>query len=43
MRTAAVLDLSPGSALVLDGRQWTVERREPELGRVHLVGEDGIR
>ncbi|RLV68345.1 Integrase [Streptomyces sp. CBMAI 2042] len=43
MRTAAVLDLSPGSALVLNGRQWTVERREPELGRVYLVGENGIR
>ncbi|HLU95902.1 MAG TPA: transposase, partial [Thermobifida alba] len=43
MGTAAVLDLSPGAALVLDGRHWTVERCEPELGRVHLVGDDGTR
>jgi hypothetical protein len=44
MRTAtAVLDLSPGVGLVLDGVQWTVERREPHLGRVQLVGADGAR
>ncbi|MFC9915723.1 transposase [Streptomyces sp. NPDC127197] len=43
MRAAAVLDLSPGAVLVLDGAQWTVEHREPELGRVQLVGEDGNR
>ncbi|MFJ1840819.1 transposase [Streptomyces sp. NPDC088146] len=43
MRLAAVLDLSPGAALVLDGGEWTVERREPELGRVHLVRGDGAR
>lgn len=43
MRAARVLDLSPGAALVLDGTQWTVERREPELGRVHLVRDDGTR
>lgn len=40
---AAVLDLSPGAGLVLDGAQWTVERREPHLGRVQLVGSDGRR
>jgi hypothetical protein len=34
MRSAgAVLDLSPGAAVVLDGTEWTVERREPHLGR----------
>ncbi|KPI22247.1 hypothetical protein OV320_1658 [Actinobacteria bacterium OV320] len=40
---AAVLDLSPGAGLVLDGTEWTVERREPHLGRVHLVKDDGTR
>ena len=30
-------------AVVLDGREWTVERREPHLGRVHLVSGDGTR
>ena len=30
-------------AVVLDGREWTVERREPHLGRVHLVSVDGVR
>ncbi len=44
MRAAAwVLDLSPGAALVLDGVEWTVERREPHLGRVQLVRADGTR
>ncbi|MEU5456651.1 transposase [Streptomyces globisporus] len=43
MRAAHVLDLSPGAALVLDGTEWTVERREPELGRVQLVRDDGSR
>jgi transposase InsO family protein len=38
-----VLDLSPGSVLVLDGRQWTVQLREPHLGRVVLAGPDGAR
>ncbi|RPK24579.1 hypothetical protein EES37_37090 [Streptomyces sp. ADI91-18] len=33
MTAAAVLDLSPGAGLVLDGTEWTVERREPHLGR----------
>jgi hypothetical protein len=28
---------------MLDGAEWTVERREPHLGRVHLVGADGAR
>jgi hypothetical protein len=40
---AAVLDLSPGAGLVLDGTEWTVERREPHLGRVQLVKDDGTR
>ncbi|MBT2480081.1 DDE-type integrase/transposase/recombinase [Streptomyces sp. ISL-94] len=44
MRPArAVLDLSPGAGVVLDGTQWTVERREPHLGRVQLVASDGVR
>ncbi|MBH1939116.1 transposase family protein [Streptomyces sp. AV19] len=43
MTAAAVLDLSPGAGLVLDGREWTVERREPHLGRVQLVRDDGTR
>ena len=40
---AAVLDLSPGAGVVLDGTEWTVERREPHLGRVLLVGAGGVR
>ncbi|MFE9803731.1 transposase [Streptomyces goshikiensis] len=43
MTAARVLDLSPGAGLVLDGTEWTVERREPELGRVQLVAVDGTR
>ena len=39
----AVLDLPAGAAVMLDGAEWTVERREPHLGRVHLVGADGAR
>jgi hypothetical protein len=39
----AVLDLSPGAVVVLDGRQWTVQRREPHLGQVLLAGADGAR
>jgi transposase InsO family protein len=39
----AVLDLLAGAAVVLDGVEWTVERREPHLGRVHLVGANGAR
>ena len=39
----AVLDLSPGAVLVLDGRQWTVQLREPHLGRILLAGTDGTR
>lgn len=38
-----VLDLSPGAGVVLDGVVWTVERREPHLGRVVLVGAAGVR
>lgn len=37
------LDLSLGSALVLDGREWVVERREPHTGHVHLVDGGGAR
>ncbi|WP_254594753.1 hypothetical protein [Streptomyces sp. 8P21H-1] len=43
LTAAAVLDLSPGAGLVLDGTEWTVERREPHLGRVQLVQDDGTR
>ncbi|WP_327740581.1 transposase (plasmid) [Streptomyces nojiriensis] len=43
MTAAPVLDLSPGAGLVLDGAEWTVERREPHLGRVQLVRDDGTR
>lgn len=43
MTGGAVLDLSPGASLVLDGREWAVERREPHLGRVQLVAGDGTR
>ncbi|MEV6957191.1 hypothetical protein [Streptomyces sp. NPDC051183] len=28
---------------MLDGTEWTVERREPHLGRVQLVAADGVR
>jgi len=37
------LDLSLGAALVLDGREWVVERREPHTGHVHLVDSGGAR
>ncbi len=40
---AGVLDLAPGAVLVLDGVEWTVERHEPQLGRVQLAGIDGAR
>ncbi|MEE1806984.1 hypothetical protein [Streptomyces sp. BE133] len=43
MTAAAVLDLSPGAGLVLNGTEWTVERREPHLGRIQLVKDDGTR
>jgi hypothetical protein len=38
-----MLDLEPGAALVLDGRGWTVERVEPQVGRVALVSTNGDR
>ena len=38
-----MLDLSPGAVVVLDGRQWTVERRAPHLGQIMLVDSDGKR
>ncbi|WP_338894840.1 hypothetical protein WBG99_03250 [Streptomyces sp. TG1A-60] len=41
--TATALDVSVGSALVLDGDEWRVERGEPHTGRVHLVALDGTR
>jgi len=43
MRSGALRELTAGMAVVLDGREWTVERREPHLGRVHLVSGDGTR
>ena len=43
MRAEALLELAAGMVVVLDGREWTVERREPHLGRVHLVSGDGTR
>ena len=43
MPPGAVLDLSPGAVVVLDGRQWTVQRREPHLGQVLLAAPDGTR
>ncbi|MFF2778974.1 transposase [Streptomyces sp. NPDC058052] len=43
MSTARALDLSVGAGVVLDGVEWIVERREPHLGRVQLVGPDGSR
>ena len=39
----SVLDLDPGTAVVLDDQLWTVERREPHLGQVAVVGTDGAR
>ena len=32
-----------GAGVVLDGVEWTVERREPHLGQVLLVAADGVR
>lgn len=43
MAGRAVLELPAGATVVLDGAEWTVERREPHLGRVHLIGGDGSR
>ncbi|MBT2449660.1 transposase [Streptomyces sp. ISL-43] len=43
MSTARALDLSVGAGVVLDDVEWTVELREPHLGRVQLVGPDGSR
>jgi hypothetical protein len=37
------LDLSPGSAVILDGRQWTIQGRVPHLGQVLLADPDGKR
>jgi len=43
MRAETVLELTPGTEIVLDGREWTVELREPHLGRVRLVDGGGER
>ncbi|HEV2345149.1 MAG TPA: helix-turn-helix domain-containing protein [Actinocrinis sp.] len=43
MSRAAVLDLSPGAGLMIDGVAWAVERRKPHLGRVRLVADGGAR
>ncbi len=40
---AGSLDLAAGSGLVVDGTEWTVERLEPQYGRVSLVCGDGRR
>lgn len=39
----AALELSPGAVVVLDGAEWSVERAEPQFGRVVLVGAGGER
>ena len=36
--TAPVLDLAVGSALVLDGAEWTIEQLQPQYGTVVLTG-----
>ena len=41
--TAPVLDLAVGSALVLDGAEWTVEQLQPQYGAVVLTRGDGQR
>jgi hypothetical protein len=38
---AGTLDLTPGSALVIDSAEWTVERLEPQCGRVLLMNRSG--
>lgn len=38
-----MLDLGAGAAIVLEGTEWTVERIEPQFGRVHLVDSTGAR
>jgi hypothetical protein len=40
---AATLDLTVGAALVIAGRQWSVESFEPQFGQVLLRREDGER
>ena len=37
------LDLGAGAVLVLEGREWTVERAEPQFGRVVLLASGGER
>ena len=41
--TTPVLDLAVGSALVLDGAEWTVEQLQPQYGTVVLTRGDGQR
>ncbi|GAA3003152.1 hypothetical protein GCM10010519_39060 [Streptomyces lactacystinicus] len=38
-----VLVLAPGSAVEVDGVEWTVEAVEPQVGRIVLAGADGER
>ncbi|QWF83883.1 hypothetical protein HUW46_07326 [Amycolatopsis sp. CA-230715] len=38
-----MLDLTTGSALILNGAEWIVERVEPQIGRVVLTAADGRR
>ncbi|MFK0251975.1 hypothetical protein ACIQUM_45375 [Amycolatopsis azurea] len=39
----STVDLGAGAVLVLNGEEWTVERTEPQLGRVVLVNTGGER
>ena len=42
VRAETVLELTAGTEIVLDGREWTVERREPHLG-LRPPGQRGRR
>lgn len=41
MPAATAWDLSPGNELIVDGAEWTVERFEPQVGKVLLVRSEG--
>ncbi|MFJ4090890.1 hypothetical protein ACIPYS_04845 [Kitasatospora sp. NPDC089913] len=41
--TRGILVLAPGSAVEVDGVEWTVEVVEPQVGRIVLAGADGSR
>jgi hypothetical protein len=43
VKVDASIDLLPGSAVVLDGFEWLIERFEPHQGRVTLVSAEGDR